>query len=168
MTSDNTSNIEFAQPPAEEETAPAPAAQPERGKAAGAVASGAGAVVAAGLGLASILGTPLADMMRFRQELIGQIDAATGVVGDEIESIYSAPWNSAVLVNGIFAVVAIVLGTLLLGVFARRTEHTWVKAVALSGVVLGVIGLFLAGGMYLDVLAPAPELPPMPTMPMGG
>ncbi|MFE7776889.1 hypothetical protein ACFU5O_23955 [Streptomyces sp. NPDC057445] len=127
---------------------------------AGGFAAGAAAVVSAGLGLGSLTGTPLSDMLRSRKELIGQIEASTGGGGDQINAFYSAPWHTAALVNGIFALAAVVIGGALVAVHARRADtRPWVKAVALGGVALGGIGLLVAGGMYLDVFAGTPELP---------
>ncbi|MGP3924298.1 hypothetical protein [Streptomyces sp. 8N616] len=129
-------------------------------------AAGAAAVVSAGLGLCSLTGTALGDMLRSRKELIGQIETSTGGGGggggggDQINAFYSAPWHTAALVNGVFALAAVVIGGVLLAVHARRSDtRPWVKAVALGSVVLGAIGLLVAGGMYLDLFASTPELP---------
>ncbi|WP_351237105.1 hypothetical protein [Streptomyces sp. NPDC002133] len=130
---------------------------------AGGFAAGAAAVVSAGLGLCSLTGTPLSDMLRSRKELIGQIEAGTGGGVDQIEAFYGAPWHTAALLNGIFALAAVVIGGVLLAMHAgRASTRPWVKAVALGGVVLGAIGLLVAGGMYLDLFASAPELPTSP------
>jgi hypothetical protein len=55
--------------------------------------SGAAAVVSAGLGLSSLTGTGLGDMMRSRQEIIGQIEASVGGGAgvDQIDTFYGAP-----------------------------------------------------------------------------
>jgi hypothetical protein len=129
----------------------------------GGLAAGAAAVVSAGLGLCSLTGTALTDMLRSRKELIGQIEASTGGGGDQINAFYSAPWHTAALLNGIFALAAVVIGGVLLALHARRADtRPWVKAVALGGGVLGVIGLLVAGGMYFDLFASTPELPGRP------
>lgn len=133
---------------------------------AGGFAVGAVAVVSAGLGLCSLMGTSLADMLRARKEIIGQIDAASGGGGDQINAFYSAPWHTAALLNGLFAVSAVVIGGVLLAVHARRPDTgTWTKSVALGGVVLGALGLLVAGGMYFDLFAATPELPEAPSAP---
>lgn len=130
----------------------------------GGFAAGSAAVVSAGLALCSLVGTPLSDMLRSREELIGQIESSTGGGGDQIDAFYSAPWHTAALVNGIFALVAVVVGGVLLAAHARRADtRPWVKAVALGGVVLGGLGLIVAGGMYFDLFANAPELPSQPS-----
>ncbi|WP_328724268.1 hypothetical protein [Streptomyces sp. NBC_00259] len=127
---------------------------------AGGFAAGAAAVVSAGLGICSLTGTSLTDMLRSRKELIGQIEASTGGGGDQINAFYSAPWHTAALVNGVFALAAVVIGGVLLALHAQRADtRPWVKSVALGGVIVGAIGLFIAGGMYLDLFASTPELP---------
>ncbi|NWJ72539.1 hypothetical protein HX744_18820 [Pseudonocardia sp. ICBG1122] len=132
--------------------------------------AGAGAVVAAGLGLASLTGTSVGDMLRERESLVGQIQAATGSPGDTIESFYGAPWDVAAVVNGVVALVAVLIGlVLVLGPAARPAAGAWVRPVALGGLVLGVLGLLVSGGMYLDLFASTPVLPQMPGIPgLGG
>ncbi|MEU2159289.1 hypothetical protein ABZ532_30500 [Streptomyces sp. NPDC019396] len=133
------------------------------GTSTGSFAAGAVAVVSAGLGLCSLTGTPLSDMLRSRKELIGQIEASIGGGGDRIEGFYGAPWHTAALVNGIFALGAVVIGGVLLALHTGRTgTRPHVRAVALGGVLLGTTGLLIAGGMYMDLFASAPELPSSP------
>lgn len=141
------------------------AARPSTGAPAG-----GGAVVSAGLGLASLTGTSLTDMLRDRQQLIGQIEAATGMPGDQIQSFYGAPWHTAAMVNGVVALIAVVVGAvLMLGPARKPGAPAWARPVALGGVVLGVLGLLVSGGMYLDLFAAQPALPAMPAFPgMGG
>lgn len=134
--------------------------------ASGGGLAGAGAVVAAGLGLASLTGTSVGDMLRERESLVGQIQAATGSPGDTIESFYGAPWDVAAVVNGVVALVAVLVGlVLVLGPAARPAAGGWVRPVALGGLVLGVLGLLVSGGMYLDLFASTPVLPQMPGIP---
>jgi hypothetical protein len=55
----------------------------------------------------------------------------------------------------------------LLAAHARRPDiPSWVKSVALGGVVLGGMGVLVAGGMYFDPFAAQPVLPQAP--PLGG
>ncbi|WP_051723341.1 hypothetical protein [Streptomyces albus] len=122
--------------------------------------AGAAAVVSAAFGLCSLTGTSIGQMLHARKELIGQIEASSGGGGDQIEAYYSVPWHTAALLNGIFALLAILVGGLLLALHAQRAEtRSWVKSVALGGLVLGVVGLLVSLGMYLDLFAKAPELP---------
>lgn len=132
--------------------------------------AGGGAVVGAGLGLASLLGTPLSDMLRDRAQLLGQIESFSGMSGDQVDAFYGAPWHTAALVNGVVALIAVVVGAVLLfGPVRKPGAPTWARPVALGGLVLGVLGLFVAGGMYIDLFAAQPTLPAMPAMPgMGG
>ncbi|MER7395654.1 hypothetical protein ABT381_09070 [Streptomyces sp. NPDC000151] len=119
------------------------------------IAAGAGAVVGAALGLASLTGTWAGTVLAERQTVLGQIKLQTGKTRDQIAAVYTAPWHTTALVNGIFALLALVVtGVVLL----RRPQTVWVRAVAWAGFALAVIGLVVAGGMYLDLFASAPKL----------
>ncbi|UNZ17189.1 hypothetical protein [Streptomyces sp. 891-h] len=128
---------------------------------------GAFAVVSAGLGLASLTGTAFSDMLRERKALIEQINSGAqgggGSAADQVNAVYGAPWHAAAVVNGISAVLALVVGGLVLATLSGRPgARGWVKSVALGGVVLGLLGLVVAGGMYFDLLAAQPEVPSSP------
>lgn len=152
--------------PAAPDTSPAPRAEETTASAtapSGSFGPAALALVVAGLGLASLTGTSLGDMMRARQELLGQIAAATGGNVDQIDALYGSPWHTVALVNGTLALLTVILGAVLLGVRGRSAgTPSWVTAVAMGGTVLGVIGLLVSGGMYLDLFAATPQLPSMP------
>ena len=145
---------------AEDDTAETTSA-PESGFVAGAVA-----LVGAALGLVSITGSSLADKLHARREIIGQIDSNSGATVDQMEAFYSAPWGTVALINGAFAVLAVLVGGgVLLAVSGRQTEtRPWIKALALGGVILGVIGLLIAVAMHFDLFAAEPELPTAPPM----
>jgi hypothetical protein len=130
------------------------------------VGAGAAAVVSAGLALSSLTGTGVSDMLRARAEIVGQIEASVGGAGvDQVAAFYGSPWHTAALVNGAVALVAVVIGVVLLAAHSGRpTTRAWVRAVALGGVVLGGIGLLVAMGMYLDLFAAPPELPQTPQL----
>ena len=130
------------------------------------VAGGAAAVVSAGLGLASLTGTWLGDLMSSRQELIGQINGQTATPAEQVATIYGTPWHTTALFNGFFALAAIIVAGAALVVPAFRKSGdespTWVRAVAFGGLVLGTIGLVIAAAMWFDVFTQLPEVPEMP------
>ncbi|GAA0938209.1 hypothetical protein [Pseudonocardia zijingensis] len=130
------------------------------------VGPGAAAVVSAGLAVSALTGTGIGDMLRARSEIVGQIEASvSGGAVDQVEVLYGRPWDTAALVNGAVALVAVVIGGMLLAAQSGRpTTRAWVRAVALGGVVLGGIGLVVAAGMYLDLFVAAPELPQAPQL----
>ncbi|MFP5072479.1 hypothetical protein ACLFMI_22785 [Pseudonocardia nantongensis] len=179
---EETTTARSEEPTATSSATPEPAMSSETtpaatgGAAAGAKSSdgalvGTAALVSAGLGLVSLTGSPLAEMMRAREELLGQIAAFSGGGGaDQIETLYGAPWHTAALVNGVFALLAAIVGAVLAFGPARKPGAPgWARAASLAGLVLGVLGIIVAGGMYIDLFAAAPQMPAMPTMPgMGG
>ncbi|MFG2893066.1 hypothetical protein [Streptomyces sp. NPDC048248] len=120
-----------------------------------AVAAGAGAVVAAGLGLASVTGTWLGTLMAERQTLMGQIKLQSGKATDQISAVYGTPWHTTALVNGVFALLAVIVAAVVL----TRPRSTWVRAVAWGGLALGVLGILISGGMYLDLFGSMPSIP---------
>jgi hypothetical protein len=133
------------------------------------LAAGAAAVVGAGLGLASLTGTWLSDLISERQELIGQINGQTATPDEQVATIYGTPWHTTALINGCFALAAIVVAgaVLLLPAFRKTGEEspTWVRAVAVGGVALGVIGLVIAAVMWFDVFTELPAVPEQPAVP---
>lgn len=161
-----------AETPATDTAGQTPAGTPSgsSGTSSGGFAAGAVGIVSAGLGLVSITGSSLGDMLRFRKEIMGQIELRSGGGGgDQVEIAYGAPWDTVAIVNGAFALLAVVLGGALLAVHANNADTKgWVKAVALGGALLGVIGLGIAGGMYLDLFGSQPELPQAPQIPGAG
>ncbi|KWT60431.1 hypothetical protein ADL21_18775 [Streptomyces albus subsp. albus] len=128
---------------------------PAAATATASVASGAGAVAAAGLGLASLTGTWMGTVLAERQTLLGQIKLQTGKATDQIGTVYGAPWHTHALVNGLFALLAVVVAGLVL----TRTRPAWVRAVAWGGIALGVLGIIVSAGMYFDLFASLPTLP---------
>jgi hypothetical protein len=127
------------------------------------VAAGAAAVVGAGLGLASLTGTWLSDLMSSRQELIGQIDGQTATPAEQVATIYGTPWHTTALFNGFFALAAILVAgaALVIPAFSENggESPTWVRTVAFGGLALGTIGLVIAAVMWFDVFTELPAVP---------
>ncbi|MFF3560132.1 hypothetical protein ACFYXS_08855 [Streptomyces sp. NPDC002574] len=122
-----------------------------------AVLPGAAAVVGAALGLVSLTGTWMGTVLSARRELVGQIGASSASPAEQINQIYAAPWHTVAAINGAFALVAlIVAGVVLLAV---RDSAPWARALAWGGLVLGVLGLLIAVGMYFDLFASLPTVP---------
>lgn len=110
----------------------------------------------------------MGTVLSARRELVGQIGASSATPAEQINQIYAAPWHTVAAVNGAFALVAlIVAGVLLLAV---RDSAPWVRALAWGGLVLGVLGLLIAVGMYFDLFASLPTVPAQtaPAAPSGG
>ncbi|MEU8998621.1 hypothetical protein AB0952_16515 [Streptomyces caniferus] len=130
-------------------------------RATAGIAAGAGAVVAAGVGLASVTGTWLGTTLAERANLMGQIKVQSGKAqaADQISAVYGASWHTNALVNGFFAVLAVAVAAVVL----TRPRATWVRAVAWGGLALGVLGILISAGMYLDLFGNMPTVPKAPT-----
>ncbi|MER7106780.1 hypothetical protein [Streptomyces sp. NPDC000229] len=119
------------------------------------LAAAAAAVVATALGIASLTGTWMGRVAAERETLIGQIATSqSGSPAQQISEIYGDAWHTTALVNGLFAVVALITG---LVVLIRSQRPLWIRAVALAGAVLGGLGLLLSAGMYADLFLPLPS-----------
>ncbi|MEU2409368.1 hypothetical protein ABZ609_34415, partial [Streptomyces rubiginosohelvolus] len=84
------------------------------------------------------------------------------VPAQQISEIYGDAWHTTALVNGVFAVLALLVGVVVLvrpafGAPADRPQPAWVRAVALAGVALGVLGVLISAGMYFDLFASLPS-----------
>ncbi|MDF9815827.1 hypothetical protein [Streptomyces sp. SPB162] len=125
------------------------------------LAAAAGSVVAVGLGLSSLTGTWIGDLMQDRQQLIGNIKSSGGTPHAQLAAAYGTPWHTVALFNGIFAVVAILVAAVVLfrpGRPATAGNH-WSQALAWGGLILGALGLLIAGVMWFDVFTDLPLLP---------
>lgn len=136
---------------------------PPAARAPSGVAAGAAALVGAALGLASLTGTWLADLVSARRELTGQLESADGTAAEQISAAYGTPWHTIALFNGLTAVVALIVSATVLvrpafGDTALRPV-VWVRAVAVAGLVLGALGLLIAAVMRFDVFAGLPTVP---------
>lgn len=126
------------------------------------VGQGAGAVVSAGLGIVSLTGSWVGTVASARESLIGQLQStSTSDVGALIEKGYGNAWQATAMWGGIFALVALIVGVVVLARPAfgapGRPQAPWIKSVAWAGVGLGVIGLLLAVLKYTDVLLGLPS-----------
>ncbi|MFC9243342.1 hypothetical protein ACFT7S_04635 [Streptomyces sp. NPDC057136] len=125
--------------------------------------AGAAAVVAAGLGIVSLTGAWTGRVAAERETLIGQIKTSGGgSAAQQISEIYADAWHTTALVNGLFALLALLVGVFVLvrpafGAPAERPQPGWIRAVALAGVVLGVLGVFISAGMYFDLFVSLPS-----------
>lgn len=119
------------------------------------VGAGGAAVVSAALGAVALTGTWTGKVVSERETLIGQISSQSAAPAQQISEIYGDAWHSTALVNGVFALLALVTAVLVL-VLARPDRPVWVRAVALGGAVLGGLGLLLSVGTYFDLFLSLP------------
>ncbi|MEU8673233.1 hypothetical protein [Streptomyces sp. NPDC048560] len=131
--------------------------------AASGLGAGAAAVVAAGLGIVSLTGAWTGRIAAERETLIGQIKTSGGgSAAQQISEIYGDAWHTTALVNGLFALLALLVGVFVLvrpafGAPARHPQPGWIRAVALAGVALGVLGVLISVGMYFDLFVSLPS-----------
>ncbi|WP_217246792.1 hypothetical protein [Streptomyces sp. AC602_WCS936] len=126
------------------------------------VGQGAGAVVSAGLGIVSLTGSWVGTVASARESLIGQLESSSSSdVGALIEKGYGNAWHATALWGGAFALVALIVGVVVLARPAfgapGRPQAPGIKSVAWAGVALGVIGLLLAVLKYTDILLGLPS-----------
>ncbi|MFF4018474.1 hypothetical protein [Streptomyces sp. NPDC001843] len=125
------------------------------------VGQGAGAVVSAALGLVGLTGGWVGTVAAARATLIGQLQTSSGApVAKQIKAVYGDAWHATALWGGLFALVALVTGVVVLARPAfgapGKPQAAWIKSVAWAGVSLGVIGLLLAVLKYSDALLALP------------
>lgn len=132
------------------------------GEARHGVGAGAAAVVSAALGVVALTGAWTGRVAAERETLIGQIQTAGGSdAAQQISEIYGDAWHTTALVNGVFAVLALLVGVFVLvrpafGAPSEKPQPTWIRAVALAGVALGALGVLISVGMYFDLFAALP------------
>ncbi|MEV4878992.1 hypothetical protein [Streptomyces cyaneofuscatus] len=126
------------------------------------VGAGATAVVSAALGIVALTGAWSGRVAAERETLMGQIQTAGGSsAAQQISEIYGDAWHTTALVNGLFAVLALLVGVFVLvrpafGTPATRPQPAWIRAVALAGVALGTLGVLISVGMYFDLFLSLP------------
>ncbi|MFJ2441825.1 hypothetical protein ACIOWG_15540 [Streptomyces sp. NPDC087658] len=117
----------------------------------------AAAIVAVCLGIVALTGTWSSRVLAERQGLVGQLKTGqSGTAEQQIAAIYGDAWHLTATVNGVVALVALLVGVIVLTLPERAT---WVRPVALAGVVLGFLGLLVSAGMYFDLFAALPTAP---------
>ncbi|MFJ1722982.1 MULTISPECIES: hypothetical protein [unclassified Streptomyces] len=122
----------------------------------------AAAVAAAALGVVALTGSWTGKFAAERETLIGQIKTSSNsTAAQQISEIYGDAWHSTALVNGLFALLALVAGVFALvrpafGAPSAHPQPGWVRAVATAGIALGVLGLVISIGMYFDLIVPLP------------
>jgi len=126
------------------------------------VGAGATAVVSAALGIVALTGAWSGRVAAERETLMGQIQTSGGgSPAQQIAEIYGDAWHTTALVNGVFALLALLVGVFVLvrpafGTPATRPQPTWIRAVALAGVALGTLGVLISVGMYFDLFLSLP------------
>ncbi|MFI0052215.1 hypothetical protein [Streptomyces griseus] len=141
----------------DEDLEPDPFTEARRG-----VGAGAAAVVSAALGVVALTGAWTGRVAAERETLIGQIKTSGGgSAAQQISEIYGDAWHTTALVNGVFAVLALLVGVFVLvrpafGVPSEKPQPAWVRAVALAGVALGALGVLISVGMYFDLFVALP------------
>ncbi|MFD6362997.1 hypothetical protein ACFWFX_24585 [Streptomyces roseolus] len=118
------------------------------------VGAAAAAVVSAALSVVALTGTWTGRVVAERETLVGQIKTSgTGTPAQQISEIYGDAWHSTALVNGVFALLAVIVAVLVLTLPRRPL---WVRATAVAGAVLGGLGLLLSAGTYFDLFLSLP------------
>ncbi|MET9511795.1 hypothetical protein ABZX62_25585 [Streptomyces flavidovirens] len=129
------------------------------------VGAGAAAVVSTVLGLAALTGTWVGDVVAERQRIVGQLGMEqTAGPAEQISTMYGDPWHLTALVNGGFALLALVVAAVVLArpAFAAHGaghQSGWVRSFAWAGIALGALGLLVSAGMYFDLFASMPTPP---------
>ncbi|MBT2524147.1 hypothetical protein J7E91_01545 [Streptomyces sp. ISL-99] len=126
------------------------------------VGAGAAAVVSTVLGLAALTGTWVSDVVAERQRIVGQLGMEqTAGPAEQISTMYGDPWHLTALVNGGFALLALVVAAVVLArpAFAAGHQSGWVRSFAWAGIALGALGLLVSAGMYFDLFASMPTPP---------
>ncbi|CAM5519400.1 hypothetical protein GCM10010329_54600 [Streptomyces spiroverticillatus] len=128
------------------------------------VGAGAAGIVSAGLGLVALVGGWPSRVLAERETLVSQLNLSkSSAASAQIEGLYGNGWHMTALVNGGFALVALLVGVVVLAALRPTgpdaAPRLWIRAVAWAGVILGLIGLLISTGMYLDLFAPMPVPP---------
>ncbi|MFE4370633.1 hypothetical protein ACFRMN_20780 [Streptomyces sp. NPDC056835] len=122
--------------------------------------SAAASIVAVCLGIVALTGTWTSRVLAERQGLVGQLKTGQSSTAEQqISAIYADGWHVTAAVNGAVALVALLVGAIVLAL-PQRTG--WVRPFALAGAILGFLGLLVSFGMYFDLFAALPTAPAAP------
>lgn len=137
----------------------------ESGKESAGLGTAAAAIVSVGLGIVSLTGGWSSRVAAERETLLGQMKTSSGgSASQQISEIYGDSWHATALVNGLFALLALLVGIYVLvrpafGAPSAHPQAGWVRAVAMGGIALAVIGVLISVGMYFDLIVALPTAP---------
>lgn len=129
------------------------------------LATAAAAVVSVGLGIVSLSGAWSGRVAAERETLIGQFKTSSGAsAAQQISEIYGDAWHATALVNGLFGLLALLVGVYVLvrpafGAPSPHPQPGWIRAIAKGGIALGVLGVLIAVCMYFDLIVALPTAP---------
>ncbi|WP_200308831.1 hypothetical protein [Streptomyces adelaidensis] len=129
------------------------------------VGQGAGAIVSAALATIALSGSWVGTVAAEREQITGNLEmqaATNATVATQLEAVYGNAWQATALWSGVFALLALLVGVVVLvrpafGV-PGKPQPVWIKSVAWAGVSLGVFGLILAALKYSDVWLGLPSV----------
>jgi hypothetical protein len=129
----------------------------------------AAAIVSGALGLVALTGSWTSRVGAERETVVGQLHLSqSSTVKQQITEGYGDGWHVTAFINGSVGLVALIIAAVVLLLPQRANWPSWVRPLAVAGVVLGAIGLLVGIGMYFDLFASlptAPATPPAPTAP---
>ncbi|MFI5754036.1 hypothetical protein [Streptomyces sp. NPDC051569] len=117
----------------------------------------AASILAVCLGIVALTGTWTGRVVSERETLVGQINTGqTATPAQQISEIYGDAWHATAAINGVVALLALLIGGVVLALPQRAG---WVRPFAVAGAVLGLLGLLLSAGMYFDTFVDLPSPP---------
>ncbi|WLQ51145.1 hypothetical protein P8A21_28285 [Streptomyces poriferorum] len=137
----------------------------ESHKESSGLGTAAAAVVSVGLGIVSLSGAWSGRVAAERETLIGQFKTSSGATAaQQVSEIYGDAWHATALVNGLFGLLALLVGVYVLvrpafGAPSAHPQPGWIRAVAKGGIALGVLGVLIAVCMYFDLIVALPTAP---------
>ncbi|MEU6313408.1 hypothetical protein [Streptomyces sp. NPDC047014] len=128
----------------------------------GHVGSAAFAIVSAGLGVVALSGSWVSGIVSERASVLARLELTQAADANaQIAAQFVDPWHATAMVNGIFAVLALIIATFVLALpaFSSPERHlpTWVRSVSWAGIGLGALGVLLFVLMYFDLLLAVPK-----------